>query len=213
MNMHAAATNKPDIHRLIQLHRLLLDFRAVERVTRIPGKPDRENDIDHSYTLAMMAWFLSAYFPHLDRDTVIRMSLVHDLTEIHAGDTFVFGDGKHLSTKQQREAAALAKLAADWPDFPEITNLLEHYERRDTEEAKFVYALDKVMPIIISLIGGGRDFQDYNVTLDKMHAQKRDKVSISPEVNEYYNELLEVLRGMPHLFSAVTPDTPRAATG
>jgi putative hydrolase of HD superfamily len=195
-------TNKPNIHRLIQLHQLLLDFRAVERVTRIPGKAERENDIDHSYTLAMMAWFLAAYFPRLDRDMVIRMSLVHDLTEVHAGDTFAFGDGQHLTTKQQREADALAKLAADWPDFPELAALLQDYEHRDSEEAKFVYALDKVMPIMLSIIGGGRDFQDYDVTLAAMHEQKRDKVSVSPEINDYYNELLEVLRGMPHLFPA-----------
>jgi putative hydrolase of HD superfamily len=200
MSNSRSDTNKPDIHRLIQLHQLLLDFRAVERVTRIPGKPERENDVDHSYTLAMMAWFLSSYFPRLNRDTVIRMSLVHDLTEVHAGDTFVFGNGDHLTTKERREADALAKLAADWPDFPELVELLNDYEHRDSEEAKFVYALDKVMPIIISLIGGGRDFQDYDVTLELMHEQKRDKVSVSPEVNEYYNELLAVLRGMPHLF-------------
>jgi len=192
--------SKPSIHRLIQLHRLLLDFRAVERVTRIPGRPERENDVDHSYSLAMMAWFLTPYFPHLDRDTLIRMSLIHDLTEVHAGDTFVFGEHEHLSSKNDREKAALTRLAADWPDWPEMAELLKHYEDRSSEEAKFVYALDKVMPIILSIIGGGRDFQDYNVTLELMHEQKRGKVSVSPEINEYYTELLEVLRTMPHLF-------------
>ena len=169
-------------------------------MTRIPGRPDRENDVDHSYMLAMMGWFLASYFPRLDRDTVIRMGLIHDMAEVHAGDTYIFADKTHLSTKQQREAEALAKLAADWPDFPEMSELLSHYERLDTEEAKFVYALDKVMPIIISVIGGGRDFQDYNVSLEIMHQNKRDKVAVSPEINEYYNELLELLRGMPHLF-------------
>jgi 5'-deoxynucleotidase YfbR-like HD superfamily hydrolase len=150
--------------------------------------------------LAMMGWFLASYFPHLDRDIVIRMGLIHDIAEVHAGDTFVFGASEHLTTKQQREAEAVAKLAADWPDFPEMSKLLAHYEHRDTEEAKFVYALDKVMPIIISIIGGGRDFQDYDVTLEIMHQNKRDKVAVSPEINQYYNELLEVLRDMPHLF-------------
>jgi hypothetical protein len=33
-----------------------------------------------------------------------------------------------------------------------------------------------------------------------MHQNKRDKVAVSPEINQYYNELLEVLRDMPHLF-------------
>jgi putative hydrolases of HD superfamily len=195
---------KPDIHRLIQLHRLLLDFRAVERVTRIPGIEQRENDIEHSYVLAMMGWFLAPFFPHLDRDKIIRMSLVHDLAEIHAGDTFVFGHQDHLSSKEQREADALTRLAADWPDFPEMVELQQHYEKHDDEEAKFVYALDKIMPIIISIIGGGRDFQDYNITLENMHENKRDKVIVSPEVNEYYYELLDVLRQHPHLFPKTT---------
>jgi putative hydrolase of HD superfamily len=186
-----------------------LDFRAVERVTRIPGTPQRENDVDHSYSLAMMAWFLAPYFPHLDRDTLIRMSLIHDLTEVHAGDTFVFGEDDHLVSKGQREADALTRLAADWPDFTEMNELLEHYEQRDSEEAKFVYALDKVMPIILSIIGGGRDFQDYNVTLELMHKQKQDKVAVSPEINEYYAELLEVLRDMPHLFPQQHPTKPK----
>ncbi len=191
---------KPSIHRLIELHKLLLDFRAVQRVTRIPGTQERENDVDHSYTLAMTAWFLAPYFPELDRDTVIRMALVHDLTEIHAGDTFVFGEAHHRASKQQREATALARLAADWPDFPEMSSLAHQYEARSSNEAKFVYALDKVMPILISVLGGGRDFKDYDVTIAVMHAEKRDKVALSAPVNDYYNELLEVLRTMPHLF-------------
>lgn len=185
---------------MIDFHALLLDFRKVERVTRIPGTAQRENDIDHSYTLTMMGWYLSGFFPHLDRDKVIRKCLAHDFTEVYAGDTFAFGTQEHFKTKVQREHESLGRLATDWADFPELIETIEEYEKRATDEDNFVYALDKLMPIIISVLGGGRDFQDYNVSLERLHANKRDKVAVSPEIDAYYYELLDVLGESPHLF-------------
>jgi putative hydrolase of HD superfamily len=186
-------TAKPDIRRLIEFHKLLLDFRAIERRMHIPGTETWENDVDHSYNLAMMGWFLAPYFPGLDRDTVIRMSLIHDLLEVHSGDTPVFGSDAHISTKHQREAAAIAKLAADWPDFPEMNELLSHYENHKSAEAKFVYALDKVMPLILGTFNSGHDYKDQNVTKTAAHDAKRHKVALSPPIDQYYNELLELL--------------------
>jgi putative hydrolase of HD superfamily len=74
------------------------------------GKYIQENDTEHSYNLAMTAWYLAAYFPELDKNKLIRYALVHDLVEIHAGDTFAFGDAKHIASKSEREAAALNQL-------------------------------------------------------------------------------------------------------
>ncbi|HSX30310.1 MAG TPA: HD domain-containing protein [Candidatus Saccharimonadales bacterium] len=184
---------KPPIRRLIDLYKLVLDLRGVERAMRIPGTEELENDVDHTYALAMLAWFLAPHFPELNRDTVIRISLAHDLLEVHSGDTPVFGSRKHLDTKAEREAAALTQLAADWPDFPELHALLEDYEVRGSDEAKFVYALDKVAPIIMGALNGGLDYRGQNVTKAASHASKSDKVALSPPVDEYYHELLDLL--------------------
>jgi 5'-deoxynucleotidase YfbR-like HD superfamily hydrolase len=70
---------KPDIHRLIELQKLLLQFQSIERVVHVPDNFEYENDTEHSYNLTITAWFLAQYFPHLDRDKVIRFALVHDL--------------------------------------------------------------------------------------------------------------------------------------
>src|SRR5487761_1693983 len=110
---------KPDIHRLIEFQSLLHQFQAIERVTHVPGKFEPENDTEHSYNLALSAWFLAQYFPHLDRDKIIRYALVHDLVEIHAGDTYIYADQATIDTKKEREHAALLQLEKDWPDFPE----------------------------------------------------------------------------------------------
>jgi putative hydrolases of HD superfamily len=198
-------SDKPDIHRLIALQQMLLEFQAINRVLYLPGKTGRlENDTEHSYNLAMMAWFLAQYFPQIDRDAVIRLALVHDLVEIHAGDTFPFNNHAQVATKQQREMAALHKLAAEWTDFPEMVETLRAYEARETEAAKFVYALDKLMPPLVNIIEGGRTWREHSVTLTHLQAVKTEKVAISPEISPYYADILDILSARPELFGTDT---------
>lgn len=192
---------QPDIHRLIDFHRLLLQFQAVKRVTHVPGDFRAENDTEHSYNLAMTAWFIVQYFPGLDRDKVIRCALVHDLVEIHAGDTYVYADAATLATKHDREAAALKKLRHDWLDFPELIEGITSYEQKDSEEAKFVYALDKIMPIMLIFIGKGYTWQQEKITVEQLHAVKKDKVALSPEIKPYYDELYALLLAHQHYFT------------
>jgi putative hydrolases of HD superfamily len=193
---------KPDLQRLLDLQLFLLQFRAIERVSYLPGRqPQRENDMEHSYTLAVAAWFLAHYFPDLDRDKVIRYALAHDIVEVHAGDTYIFADDDSIATKKERERAALERIKQDWPDFTELTQSMEAYEERSTPEAKFVYALDKIMPIMLNYLSQGHGWRKHNVTIDMLHQNKKDKVALSPEIQEYYNELLVLLRKHAHYFS------------
>jgi putative hydrolase of HD superfamily len=186
---------KPDIHRLIDFHRLLLQFQAIERVIHVPDRDDLrlENDTEHSYNLVMMAWFLCDYFPHLDRDKVLRYALAHDLVEIHAGDTYIYADQKMLDSKVEREAKALKQLQEEWPDFPDMLVAIHAYENKTDAEAKFIYALDKIMPIFVIFIGKGLTWQQEGVTLDRLHAHKEPKVKLSPEIAPYYDELYALL--------------------
>jgi len=196
---------KPDIQRLIDFHRLLLQFQAIERIVHVPHEQQAkfrwENDTEHSYSLTMTAWFLCEYFPHLDRDKVIRYALVHDLVEVHAGDTYVFADAEQLASKAAREAAALQQLKTDWPDFPELVENIHAYESKADAEAKFVYALDKIMPVLLIFIGKGYTWQTEKINLEVLDAIKRDKVALSPEIAAYYDELYELLTKHSHYFA------------
>jgi putative hydrolase of HD superfamily len=192
---------QPDIHRLIELQKLLLEFQKVDRFLFIPGRGERhENDIEHSYNLAMCAWFLSQYFPELNRDEVIRYALVHDMVEIHAGDTMIFHNPEGMASKQQREEAALEKLGEDWKDFPEMTAQLHGYEQKDTPEARFVYALDKVMPAMMNLLQGGTVWRKHKVTFDDFRDAKEAKIKLAPEVWPYYEQLRDILAKQQELF-------------
>jgi len=198
---------KPTIQRLIEFHSLLLKFQAIERVTHVPDAFRAENDTEHSYNLALTAWFLADYFPKLDRDLVIRYALIHDLVEIHAGDTYVYADKAILDTKKEREAAALKQLQQDWPDFPALTEHITAYETHSSEEAKFVYALDKIMPIMVIFLGKGYTWQKEHITLDQLHRIKHEKVAVSAQIKPYYEELYNLLLDHQHYFTGEPPKT------
>jgi putative hydrolase of HD superfamily len=196
-------TKPPDIHRLLEFQQLLLQFSQIERVVdrKQGNRYIRESDTEHSYNLAITAWYLAGYFSALNRDMVIRYALIHDLVEVHAGDTYVYGEQAHLDSKVAREAAALKKLQADWPDFSDLTAHIVEYEQRGTNEAAFVYALDKIMPIMQIYINDGHTWKQEGITPQKLDAIKRVKVTLSAPVLDYYEQLYELLSASPEHFS------------
>lgn len=193
---------RPNVQRLIDLQRLMVQFSAVDRRVYMPAPLDRvENDVEHTYTLAMAVWFLASYFPELDRDKLIRIALAHDLHEIHSGDTFVYDDAATLATKKAREAAGTAQLKLEWADFPELGDAIDEYERRESAEAKFVYALDKVMVITLNMLSDGRAWLEHGVTFTHFEDEKEKKVPVSPDIYAYYKKLHDLLLDQPHLFA------------
>jgi len=192
---------KPDTARLLELQRLLALFNQVERVIhrKHAGEYVRENDTEHSYNLAMTAWYLSPWFPNLDRERLFAYSLVHDLVEVYAGDTYIYGDEAILRTKATREASALQRLEDEWSDFPDMLQSIHEYEDKVNNEARFVYALDKVMPIMQIYIHDGHTWKIEGVTAQMIYDAKREKVALSPEIEPYFTQLYELLLTKPEL--------------
>lgn len=195
---------KPTIHRLLDLQRLLLDFSNIERVLHRRRREalQMENDTEHSYDLAMTAWYLSQWFPKLDQNKIIRYALVHDFVEVHAGDTFTYGSAEALATKEKREAEALQKLQNEWGDFKELTKEIVEYESLESNEAKFVYALDKIMPVMMIYIHEGYSWKEHGITAKMLYDKKKEQVSKSPEIYPYFIELHDLLMDHPEIIKA-----------
>ncbi|CAN5698724.1 HD domain-containing protein [soil metagenome] len=184
-----------NVKKLFGFSQLIGAFQKVDRVVYIPGTDRNENDVEHSYHIALIAWYLIVSEKiDLDLNLVLKYALVHDLVEVYAGDTFVFSkDVAHKESKHAREAAAAKRLGVEFPEFPDMHTLIEEYEKRESREAKFVYALDKILPILMVYEDGGRVWKEHGVTLERIKQEKLEKVSLSPEIAAYFDELIELL--------------------
>ncbi len=185
---------------------LMIRYQKIERVILIPKTQRWENDAEHTYQLTMLAWYLvEKYNFKVNKDKVIKLALIHDLVEIHAGDTFFYGDEAALSSKQEREEAAAKQLRQDWPDFASLPGLIEKYEAIKTPESCFVYVLDKIVPVIMIYIDKGRIWQRKNITFTQLYNAKKDKVAISPELKPLADELFTLLRQNQKMFPQARP--------
>ncbi len=149
----------------LNLGALAMKFAQVERVPRYDEKT-RENDAEHSYMLALVANELSsALYPELNSGLIAQYAIVHDLIETVTGDVATFNlSAEQLEDKRATEHAALGALVESLP--PYTAKLLCEYEDQQTKEARFVKAVDKLLPIVVDIMGSGQKVmrEDYNVS-------------------------------------------------
>lgn len=184
------------IDRLLSFAKILGELQAVERVIRVRGSDRWENDVEHSYSLAMLAWYIldTEKFP-LDRDKVFRYALAHDLVEVYAGDTYLYTEDKALlASKPERERLAAERLRVEFPEVPEMHAAISGYVNKDDAESRFVYALDKIEPVLKIYLDGGETWQKKGITLEMLYSSKKDKVALAPEIQPYFDELMVLLR-------------------
>ncbi|MBP7060929.1 MAG: HD domain-containing protein [Candidatus Moranbacteria bacterium] len=184
------------LQKLLGFAKVMNALQTVERVIRVKDSERWENDVEHSYSLAMLAWYIidSQKLP-LDREKVLCYALAHDLVEVYAGDTYIFSkDEALLESKGERERLAGERLVQEFPEVPEMHAAIRHYVAKDDAESRFVYALDKIEPLLKLYLDGGRTWKEKNVTLEMAYDSKVDKVALSPEIKAYFDELMVVLR-------------------
>lgn len=184
------------LEKLLGFARMLNELQAVQRVVRVKGADRWENDMEHSYNLAMLGWYIvdSRKLP-LDREKVFRYALAHDLVEVYAGDTYLYSEDKALlASKPERERLAAERLAAEFPEVPEMHDAIVGYVLKDDPESRFVYALDKIEPIVKMYLDDGRTWKEKDVTLEMLYESKKDKVAFSPEISAYFDEFMVLLR-------------------
>ncbi|HIA92121.1 TPA: HD domain-containing protein [Candidatus Saccharibacteria bacterium] len=185
----------PNIKKLIELQAFIQQLRAVKRTAYIPGTDEKENDVDHSFSLAVTAWYIaSGSDNNYDTEKILQYALVHDMVEVHAGDTYFLADISTLNAKKEKEAAALRQLEADWRDqFPEMIQRIKEYENKQTKEARFVYAVDKIMPLTIHANDNWRTWREMDVDPHAAFKIKKEKLPVSEEIAKYLTEIEELM--------------------
>jgi putative hydrolase of HD superfamily len=185
------ATTHPTIDRIAELQQFVADFSNVIRVPQLADTGRPENDVDHSFGLALTCWFLAPKIaPELNLEKIFKYALSHDVVEIHAGDTFVFGGKAELDSKSEREDKALDQLKKEWPDFTDMVESAKGYKDKIDEEAKFVKAVDKILPVLMIELGESSLFWDrHKITLD-MERKNKVTIKVSDHMTPYYERLI-----------------------
>jgi 5'-deoxynucleotidase YfbR-like HD superfamily hydrolase len=195
----------------LELGSIAMRFARVERVPRYDEKT-RESDVEHSYMLALVASELahSLYPNELNSGKIMEYAIVHDLIELKTGDVATFQlDEETLLQKEATEHAALESLLAELP--PHTRDLLYNYEQQADKEARFVRAVDKLLPIVVDILGSGHKVmrEDYNVhqpsdltqAHDGLQTRMADRFSEFPQIVEDHSllcELFEIDFGTTH---------------
>lgn len=189
------------IESLSQIVALTHQFQKIQRIIHIVGENRFENDAEHSFQLAFIAWYLieKESLP-LDKEKVLTYALCHDIAEVYAGDVSFYRTKKEDKEKVSREKEAIKKLTKKYPYFPALTDTIHAYEAKKDDESNFIYALDKLLPIINIKLDGGRTWHSHNITLEKLYEGKISKVAYNPIIEKYFILLIELLKKNPHLF-------------
>lgn len=188
---------------LLHFVRFIDEFRRIERKEYFVDTDRMECDGEHSFQLAMVAWYvMNAEQLSLDMTKVLKYCLAHDLVETYAGDTPVL-DERGLETKHEREAESFLRIRAEFGNkFPDLTDMIDGYEGRADAEAKFVHALDKVVPVLNAVIGSGRTWKELYGELEIEQALLHKESVIEDELTgALLQEAIQTLRETcPELF-------------
>jgi len=150
-----------------------------------------ENDAEHSWYLAMMAVVLAEYAGEtVDITRVIKMVLIHDLVEIDAGDTDAY-DREGQSTRFAREQLAAQRMFGLLPGemSGELHGLWKEFEARETADAKFAAALDRMPGILLGAHRTDTCWNDRDI--DEIKTRHRPIGDASPVLWEYAEGVID----------------------
>jgi 5'-deoxynucleotidase YfbR-like HD superfamily hydrolase len=203
MGKSAAQDYEKIMHDVLDLYEgLLIPYMQVQRDLPFPGDPERnETDGEHAFILAMVAITIAQKMNlPLDHGKIARYALIHDLVEAHAGDVSAIkytDEDQAIKVDREREAFLVIKdrYAKNAPWIPE---LIEKYDDKADEEARFVYAVDKQMGSLSWLSGGITEWSNIYPEPDgslyhNVVKRLRKKASVYPDLLPLFDLLHEKL--------------------
>lgn len=153
---------------LVDLIDFLQKFAGIRRTVKIQNREDMENDAEHSYQLAMTAWFIVDQFNlDMNRQRLLEYALVHDLVEVYSGDTDPYlSSEEYLNSKAEREEQALKRIKGEFQNFSSMSQAIHKYEAKGDNEAKLIFLLDKILPVVNTYITNHSYYKDAGVTFE-----------------------------------------------
>ena len=167
-------------------------LKSVDRMTKIVCEDRVENDAEHSWHVALMALVLAPYAKaEVDVQRVITLLLIHDVVEIDAGDTYIYSNANaddQFSSELKAAKRIFGLLPAEQANF--LTEAWQEFEARETPEAKFAKAIDRLSPFVYYAYAGEGCLIEQGVNVDMVRKQMVSIADVSVPLQEMFEKLL-----------------------
>ncbi|MCR5109187.1 MAG: HD domain-containing protein [Lachnospiraceae bacterium] len=167
--------------------------KNIFRQTHLSGHGRNENDAEHAWHMAVMAYLLKEYSNEdIDILRVMIMCLIHDIVEIDAGDTYAY-DEESKKTQKAREDAAKERIFSLLPkdQKDEFTALFDEFERYESAESKFAHALDNLQPLILNNSNDGNDWKEHGVSAQTVYGRQKKTEMGSKKLFEVTDDIIK----------------------
>ncbi|MDO4976666.1 MAG: HD domain-containing protein [Eubacteriales bacterium] len=157
--------------------------KNILRQTHLSGFGRRENDAEHAWHMAIMAYLLKEYANEpVDIAKTMIMCLIHDVVEIDAGDTYAY-DEEGLKDQKEREDAAKERIYSLLPDDQkeELIALFDEFEEGKSPEARFAKAMDNLQPLMLNHSNNGGDWKEHKAKKEKIY-KRQERTKLGSEI-------------------------------
>jgi putative hydrolase of HD superfamily len=173
---------KKQIEFMLEIDKL----KNIYRQTYVLGENRKENDAEHSWHIAILAFLLSEYADEkIDVIRVMKMVLLHDIVEIDAGDTYCYDD-EGYKTKAEREEKAARRIFNLLPNeqSEEFYGYWREFEDGKTADSRFAALLDRIQPLLLNYTKNGISWKEHGVFKEQVEKRNESSAEISEKLAE-----------------------------
>jgi putative hydrolase of HD superfamily len=166
-------------------------LKLVERRAYVSDKSRKENAAEHSWHLALgLVTIANELNLQIDLHKALLMALIHDTSEIDAGDTPVYGPER--PDQHEAELRCIERLAAYGLGFgPTLRELWLEYEAQESLESHWVKVLDRFMPFIVNLATHGINWKEQSVSRSQVLRVSQPVRDHAPEIYDWMIKRIE----------------------
>lgn len=167
-------------------------MKNLYRQTYVLHEDRKENDAEHSWHIAILAFLLAEYSNEpIDVAHVMKMVLLHDVIEIDAGDTYCY-DTEGYKSKAEREEKAARRIFGLLPDDQrdEFYALWREFEDSETADARFAAVLDRIQPLMLNYTKGGISWQEHGIAKEQVLNRNKDYFSSSDKLADVIKSVI-----------------------
>ena len=166
-------------------------LKQVFRQTYLMDESRKENSAEHSWHFAVMIMLLAEHTDEpVDVFKAVKMALIHDVVEVDVGDTIIYNADRRKEIEEREQEAAIRLFGMLPPDqAAEYRALWAEFEARETSEARYAAAIDRLQPVLHNYYTEGKSWREHDVRAENV-------LRINSRIGQSSTALWDYARGL-----------------